>query len=155
MEAAESRGEKSRGGRCVGRGRGGVRVLVPCRGHGGDRGVRVGRLGHLDSCRELKEGWSEKCVGLAAGAAPKLLEMAAVSAVAPFLAKTFELVEDPATDGVVCRGTTRNSFVAWDSHAFAAGSSRAVSSTPTSPPSSSRSTPKSVITSIKCQCQSH
>ncbi|KAK3133950.1 hypothetical protein QOZ80_6AG0543180 [Eleusine coracana subsp. coracana] len=41
-------------------------------------------------------------------------------AVAPFLAKTFELVEDPATDGVVSWGAARNSFVVWDPHAFAA-----------------------------------
>ena len=42
-------------------------------------------------------------------------------AVPPFLAKTFELVEDPATDGVVSWGAARNSFVVWDPHAFAAG----------------------------------
>jgi len=41
-------------------------------------------------------------------------------AVPPFLAKTFELVEDPATDGVVSWGAARNSFVVWDPHAFAA-----------------------------------
>ena len=43
------------------------------------------------------------------------------SQVPPFLAKTFELVEDPATDGVVSWGAARNSFVVWDPHAFAAG----------------------------------
>ena len=41
-------------------------------------------------------------------------------AVPPFLAKTFELVEDPATDGVVSWGAARNSFVVRDPHAFAA-----------------------------------
>ena len=43
------------------------------------------------------------------------------SQVPPFLAKTFELVEDPATDCVVSWGAARNSFVVWDPHAFAAG----------------------------------
>ena len=42
------------------------------------------------------------------------------SQVPPFLAKTFELVEDPATDGVVSWGAARNSFVVRDPHAFAA-----------------------------------
>ncbi|KAF0901822.1 hypothetical protein E2562_006455 [Oryza meyeriana var. granulata] len=40
--------------------------------------------------------------------------------VAPFLVKTFEMVEDPATDAVVSWGAARNSFVVWDPHAFAA-----------------------------------
>jgi heat shock transcription factor len=46
---------------------------------------------------------------------------AASQQVSPFLAKTFELVEDPATDGVVARRAARNSLVVWDPHAFAAG----------------------------------
>lgn len=56
------------------------------------------------------------------GKAPAPLEAlsSAAPAVAPFLAKTFELVEDPATDGVVSWGAARNSFVVWDPHAFAA-----------------------------------
>jgi heat shock transcription factor len=41
-------------------------------------------------------------------------------AVPPFVAKTFELVEDPATDGVVSWGAVRNIFVVRDPHAFAA-----------------------------------
>ena len=45
---------------------------------------------------------------------------AASQQVSPFLAKTFELVEDPATDGVVSWGAARNSFVVRDPHAFAA-----------------------------------
>ncbi|KAL6602877.1 hypothetical protein ACP70R_043238 [Stipagrostis hirtigluma subsp. patula] len=45
---------------------------------------------------------------------------AAADVAAPFLTKTFELVEDPATDGVVSWGAARNSFVVWDPHAFAA-----------------------------------
>ncbi|OEL22477.1 putative heat stress transcription factor A-6a [Dichanthelium oligosanthes] len=53
--------------------------------------------------------------------APEPWQTPAASAVPPFLAKTFELVEDPATDGVVSWGAARNSFVVWDPHAFAAG----------------------------------
>ncbi|RCV22656.1 hypothetical protein SETIT_4G238100v2 [Setaria italica] len=52
-----------------------------------------------------------------AGAAPEPWKLAAVP---PFVAKTFELVENPATDGVVSWGAARNSFVVWDPHAFAA-----------------------------------
>lgn len=52
--------------------------------------------------------------------APTPLDLAAAAAVAPFLAKTFDMVEDPATDAVVSWGAARNSFVVWDPHAFAA-----------------------------------
>ena len=44
-----------------------------------------------------------------------------IPTVSPLLAKTFELVEDPATDSVVARRAARNSLVVWDPHAFAAG----------------------------------
>lgn len=37
----------------------------------------------------------------------------------PFLTKTFDMVEDPATDAVVSWGGARNSFIVWDSHEFA------------------------------------
>lgn len=36
----------------------------------------------------------------------------------PFLTKTFDMVEDPATDDVVSWSRGRNSFVVWDSHKF-------------------------------------
>ncbi|KAK1430841.1 hypothetical protein QVD17_13883 [Tagetes erecta] len=36
----------------------------------------------------------------------------------PFLTKTFDMVEDPATDSVVSWSKRRNSFVVWDSHKF-------------------------------------
>ncbi|KAM0831723.1 hypothetical protein ACQ4PT_065348 [Festuca glaucescens] len=52
--------------------------------------------------------------------APTPMDLAAAAAVAPFLAKTFDMVEDPATDAVVSWGAARNSFVVWDPHAFAA-----------------------------------
>nr|ACG37557.1 heat shock factor protein HSF30 [Zea mays] len=56
-----------------------------------------------------------------ARAAPEPWQTPVGSAVPPFLAKTFELVEDPATDAVISWGAARNSFVVWDPHAFAAG----------------------------------
>ncbi|XP_030452603.1 heat shock factor protein HSF30-like [Syzygium oleosum] len=37
----------------------------------------------------------------------------------PFLVKTFEMVEDPATDAVVSWSGAKNSFIVWDSHRFA------------------------------------
>jgi heat shock transcription factor len=37
----------------------------------------------------------------------------------PFLTKTFDLVEDPATDAVVSWSRAGNSFVVWDPHVFA------------------------------------
>lgn len=59
--------------------------------------------------------------GEAAAPVPLPAAMGVVAAVAPFLVKTFEMVEDPATDAVVSwGGAARNSFVVWDSHAFAA-----------------------------------
>ena len=36
----------------------------------------------------------------------------------PFLTKTFEMVEDPATDSIVSWSRARNSFIVWDSHKF-------------------------------------
>nr|XP_043628129.1 heat shock factor protein HSF30 isoform X2 [Erigeron canadensis]XP_043628130.1 heat shock factor protein HSF30 isoform X2 [Erigeron canadensis] len=36
----------------------------------------------------------------------------------PFLTKTFDMVEDPATDAVVSWSKSRNSFVVWDSYKF-------------------------------------
>lgn len=37
----------------------------------------------------------------------------------PFLTKTFDMVEDPATDSIVSWSQARNSFIVWDSHKFA------------------------------------
>ncbi|XP_034684515.1 heat shock factor protein HSF30 isoform X2 [Vitis riparia] len=36
----------------------------------------------------------------------------------PFLTKTFDMVEDPATDSVVSWSRARNSFIVWDSYKF-------------------------------------
>ncbi|KAF3447544.1 hypothetical protein FNV43_RR12730 [Rhamnella rubrinervis] len=38
----------------------------------------------------------------------------------PFLTKTFEMVEDPATDSIVSWSRARNSFIVWDSHKLSA-----------------------------------
>ncbi|CAA6672810.1 unnamed protein product [Spirodela intermedia] len=37
----------------------------------------------------------------------------------PFLTKTYDIVEDPETDALVSWSSGRNSFIVWDSHAFA------------------------------------
>ncbi|EPS68470.1 heat shock factor, partial [Genlisea aurea] len=37
---------------------------------------------------------------------------------APFLKKTFEMVDDPSTDSIISWSPTRTSFVVWDTHAF-------------------------------------
>jgi hypothetical protein len=42
----------------------------------------------------------------------------ATSGVAPFVAKTYRMVDDPATDGVVAWGRDNNSFVVADPFAF-------------------------------------
>ncbi|KAG1346365.1 heat shock factor protein HSF30 [Cocos nucifera] len=56
----------------------------------------------------------------AAAAATSPRPMVGLNEVAPppFLTKTFEMVEDPATDGVVSWNRDRNSFVVWDPHKF-------------------------------------
>jgi heat shock transcription factor len=36
----------------------------------------------------------------------------------PFLAKTYDMVDDPTTDAVVSWSATNNSFVVWDPHLF-------------------------------------
>jgi heat shock transcription factor len=52
--------------------------------------------------------------------APRPMEGLHETGPPPFLTKTFDLVADPATDGVVSWGRAGNSFVVWDPHAFAA-----------------------------------
>ncbi|EMS60951.1 Heat stress transcription factor A-2d [Triticum urartu] len=54
------------------------------------------------------------------GLAPRPMEGLHETGPPPFLTKTFDLVADPATDGVVSWGRAGNSFVVWDPHLFAA-----------------------------------
>ncbi|KAE8687557.1 Heat stress transcription factor A-2 [Hibiscus syriacus] len=49
---------------------------------------------------------------------PKPVEGLHESGPAPFLRKTFEMVEDPDTDPIVSWSLNRNSFVVWDSYRF-------------------------------------
>lgn len=55
----------------------------------------------------------------AAAACPQPMAGLQDAAPAPFLMKTFEMVEDPETDAVVSWSRARNSFVVWEPHRFA------------------------------------
>jgi heat shock transcription factor, other eukaryote len=62
-------------------------------------------------------------LGAAAGdgavTAPRPMEGLSDAGPPPFLTKTYDMVDDPTTDHVVSWSATNNSFVVWDSHAFA------------------------------------
>ncbi|CAM0876849.1 unnamed protein product [Alopecurus aequalis] len=55
----------------------------------------------------------------AANGAPRPLDgLADHAGPTPFLAKTYDMVDDPTTDAVVSWSATNNSFVVWDPHLF-------------------------------------
>jgi heat shock transcription factor len=55
-----------------------------------------------------------------AGAWPRTMEGLGEPGPAPFVAKTYEMVADAATDAVVSWADRGSSFVVWDPHALAA-----------------------------------
>ncbi|KAF0909374.1 hypothetical protein E2562_035815 [Oryza meyeriana var. granulata] len=52
-------------------------------------------------------------------AAPRPMEGLHDAGPPPFLTKTYDMVDDAGTDGIVSWSATNNSFVVWDPHAFA------------------------------------
>ncbi|KAE8810570.1 Heat stress transcription factor A-2e [Hordeum vulgare] len=52
------------------------------------------------------------------GGAPRPMDGLADAGPTPFLAKTYDMVDDPTTDAVVSWSATNNSFVVWDPHLF-------------------------------------
>ncbi|CAL5066828.1 unnamed protein product [Urochloa decumbens] len=55
----------------------------------------------------------------AAAAVPRPMEGLHDAGPPPFLTKTYDMVDDPATNQIVSWSATNNSFVVWDPHAFA------------------------------------
>ena len=55
----------------------------------------------------------------AVAAAPRPMEGLHDPGPPPFLTKTYDMVDDPATDLIVSWSATTNNFVVWDPHAFA------------------------------------
>ncbi|XP_062201619.1 heat stress transcription factor A-2c-like [Phragmites australis] len=68
---------------------------------------------------ELVERPLEDGVGRDAAGPPRPMEGLHEVGPPPFLTKTYDLVEDPATEAVVSWSHAGNSFVVWDPHVFA------------------------------------
>jgi len=79
--------------------------------------------------------------GQAVAALPKPMEGLHDVGPPPFLTKTYDMVDDRSTDGIVSWSAGNNSFVVWDPHAFASVLLPRHFTTATSPASSGSSTP--------------
>ncbi|XP_002977898.2 heat shock factor protein HSF30 [Selaginella moellendorffii] len=62
------------------------------------------------------EGMQES--GLRSAASPQPLEALQGNAPPPFLTKTYDMVDDPATNGIISWSATNNSFVVWNPPEF-------------------------------------
>ncbi|KAF0916258.1 hypothetical protein E2562_005876 [Oryza meyeriana var. granulata] len=104
------------------------RLLIPrpsrCSGDGELLGAPAGGEGMAPVKQEVKpEAEAGVEAGWGSAAVPRPMEGLGEAGPAPFVAKTYEMVEDSTTDAVVSWGPDDrgSSFVVWDPHALAAG----------------------------------